>query len=270
MTACWVNSDLILFYYSAQSCLSWRRDKTGPSFYSHRHLGSQGGADAVFDGCVYIRSARLRLCELRACVSLPLGVCAGSLISNSHITSDKSEAALETAHCQINSLNTSTNTCACVCILMQYLFLLKCVPSSGGCQLTSRYSPGNYGPASYLLPHLSLAPRLLNHTPSPVLPLPPFSNSLPWVSETCCKLTDNAEADRHSYIYRHTLLLEILSANMGQILSWIRGPRDSPTLQDVAVEEQVCSDLCMSMPVCSTYAIQKYPCVFWFVSLSQS
>ncbi|XP_044074976.1 calpastatin isoform X10 [Siniperca chuatsi] len=29
---------------------------------------------------------------------------------------------------------------------------------------------------------------------------------------------------------------------MGQILSWIRGPRDSPALQDVAVEEQVCAN----------------------------
>lgn len=27
---------------------------------------------------------------------------------------------------------------------------------------------------------------------------------------------------------------------MGQILSWIRGPREGPALQDVAAEEQVC------------------------------
>ncbi|XP_045932064.1 calpastatin isoform X6 [Micropterus dolomieu] len=29
---------------------------------------------------------------------------------------------------------------------------------------------------------------------------------------------------------------------MGQILSWIRGPKDAPALQDVAVEEQVCAN----------------------------
>lgn len=34
--------------------------------------------------------------------------------------------------------------------------------------------------------------------------------------------------------------LELLLANMGQILSWIRGPREEPALQNVSVEQQVC------------------------------
>lgn len=37
---------------------------------------------------------------------------------------------------------------------------------------------------------------------------------------------------------------------MGQLLSWIRGPRDTPALQDVAVEQQVCPYLCTSLSAC--------------------
>ncbi|XP_057701377.1 calpastatin isoform X8 [Corythoichthys intestinalis] len=53
--------------------------------------------------------------------------------------------------------------------------------------------------------------------------------------ETCCEPTVTPAADRQTLTHKHTL---VPSANMGQILSWIRGPRETPTLQDVAVEEQ--------------------------------
>lgn len=49
-------------------------DKTGPSLYSQRQLGSQDGAQAVFYCCMYIRVVCLCLCVLRACISSHLGV----------------------------------------------------------------------------------------------------------------------------------------------------------------------------------------------------
>lgn len=86
-----------------------------------------------------------------------------------------------------------------------------------------------------------------------LLPVPPlFSlfHSPPRVSETCCEPSDQAEADRHTHPHTRTHL-EVLSANMGQILSWIRGPQDGPALQDVAVEEQVCENVSVCLCVCA-------------------
>ncbi|XP_077582655.1 calpastatin [Stigmatopora nigra] len=53
--------------------------------------------------------------------------------------------------------------------------------------------------------------------------------------ETCCESTVPPAADRQTLTYKHT---PVPLDNMGQILSWIRGPRETPTLQDVAVEQQ--------------------------------
>lgn len=123
---------------------------------------------------------------------------------------------------------------------------LTCGPSSGACQLSSPYSPGIYSPTSE--PILLCFP---DHTH--LLPVPPlFSlfHSPPRVSETCCEPTDQAEADGHTHPHTRTHL-EVLSANMGQILSWIRGPQDGPALQDVAVEEQVCENVSVCLCVCA-------------------
>lgn len=63
---------------------------------------------------------------------------------------------------------------------------------------------------------------------------------------------------------------------MGQILSWIRGPRDGPALQDVAVEEQVCENVSVCAYVfapepvpwlCVEQQVQKCPRVPCFVDV---
>ncbi|XP_047188506.1 calpastatin isoform X50 [Scophthalmus maximus] len=57
--------------------------------------------------------------------------------------------------------------------------------------------------------------------------------------ETCCKPADKAGADRHIHTHTHTdTHIHSVGDNMGQVLSWIRGPRDAPGLRDVSVEEQ--------------------------------
>ncbi|XP_047188462.1 calpastatin isoform X7 [Scophthalmus maximus] len=58
--------------------------------------------------------------------------------------------------------------------------------------------------------------------------------------ETCCKPADKAGADRHIHTHTHTdTHIHSVGDNMGQVLSWIRGPRDAPGLRDVSVEEQI-------------------------------
>lgn len=37
---------------------------------------------------------------------------------------------------------------------------------------------------------------------------------------------------------------------MGQILSWIRGPRDEPALHNVSVEQQVCDSVFLRVRLC--------------------
>lgn len=91
-----------------------------------------------------------------------------------------------------------------------------------------------------------------------LLPVPPlFSlfHSLPRVKHAASRPTRQRLTD--TLIHTHALShhtrthLEVLSANMGQILSWIRGPRDGPALQDVAVEEQVCENVSVCLCVCA-------------------
>lgn len=137
--------------------------------------------------------------------------------------------------------------------------------------------PRELRPGLLWLPHLSPPlPSLLASAPRPhpppvppPSPSPSLSRSLACALETCCKPTDKAEADRH--IHKHRDVLEALSTNMGQILSWIRGPRDAPALRDVAVEEQVCWDVCVClMCVCLCVGMCcKCPRVFCFAHVSQ-
>uniref|UniRef100_A0A8D3CJE5 Calpastatin n=1 Tax=Scophthalmus maximus TaxID=52904 RepID=A0A8D3CJE5_SCOMX len=91
-------------------------------------------------------------------------------------------------------------------------------------------------PCSALLP---------DHAPLWSLGPPPLSlslfhsRSLPCMLETCCKPADKAGADRHIHTHTHTdTHIHSVGDNMGQVLSWIRGPRDAPGLRDVSVEEQ--------------------------------
>uniref|UniRef100_A0A8D3ACU1 Calpastatin n=1 Tax=Scophthalmus maximus TaxID=52904 RepID=A0A8D3ACU1_SCOMX len=92
-------------------------------------------------------------------------------------------------------------------------------------------------PCSALLP---------DHAPLWSLGPPPLSlslfhsRSLPCMLETCCKPADKAGADRHIHTHTHTdTHIHSVGDNMGQVLSWIRGPRDAPGLRDVSVEEQI-------------------------------
>lgn len=123
-----------------------------------------------------------------------------------------------------------------------------------------------------------LAPFSLQPRPVVVALPSPFSvshsHSFPCVLETCCKPTDEAEADAHSHTHVHS---EAFSANMGQILSWIRGPRDTPALQDVAVEEQVCANvlcvcgcasLCDGMFCCAVHLILIHVRFVWLIYVS--
>ena len=95
-------------------------------------------------------------------------------------------------------------------------------------------------------------------------PLSSLFQSTPHVSETCCKLTDEAVSDTHTHTHTHThpgrnnrrTQTWMLWTNMGQILSWIRGPPEAAAQQDVAVEEQVCVRACMC--VCDKQQVQKF------------
>lgn len=81
-----------------------------------------------------------------------------------------------------------------------------------------------------------------------------LSGSIPRLLQGNMLQADRQGRGWHTRAHTHTLTqTNTRSANMGQILSWIRGPRDTPALQDVAVEEQVCSksvSVCLCSGMC--------------------
>jgi len=50
---------------------------------------------------------------------------------------------------------------------------------------------------------------------------------------------------------------------MGQLLTWIRGPRDGQALQDVSVEQQVCACVCACVCVCVRADTKVSTCVLF-------
>ncbi|KAM6927927.1 calpastatin [Xenentodon cancila] len=115
-------------------------------------------------------------------------------------------------------------------------------PHIGGCKYTVSSRPFIAWIVTAWVPVTSTSdPSLLSgHTPpSPLHSLCPSSFFFPCLLETCCEPKDKAEADRGIHTHIHTPAHSKADQNnMGQLLSWIRGPRDNPAQQDVAVEDQ--------------------------------
>ena len=151
--------------------------------------------------------------------------------------------------------------CVCVCVGDVSVSLRRgsdVAPSSRGCQSTISSIPFIAQRASPDFPVWSLpllCSALLCSAPQPRPPLGPSALPFSLSSLPALRAGNMLQADRQgrswqtqTHTHTHTQTQsEALSANMGQILSWIRGPRDNPTLHDVAVEQQVCANACMFM-----------------------
>lgn len=115
-------------------------------------------------------------------------------------------------------------------------------------------------------------PSPSSHWPRPlhlqVRPFPPSSSPLPGCQKHAASFpTRQCLTDTHTHTNRQKQTdtrSDTFKTNMGQILSWIRGPREGSALQDVAVEEQVCVYMCVmsnksrSVHVCVLCCCCKY------------
>lgn len=143
----------------------------------------------------------------------------------------------------------------CLCVLFltrsQTWPLVRCLSLLS--QLASLNSPGNYGNYARLwrLSLLILPPLPICSMATPTSPSGPplfslFQSTPPGCQKHAASLPRQCLIDTHAHTYRQKQIHTwILWTNMGQILSWIRGPREGPALQDVAVEEQVCVSVCV-------------------------